>query len=197
LSGDRERAARLAGEAEALIGQITYSSSRDGALAALVEAVVAFGERVEALTGLAGAVAAADQDRAVRLAAEVEALIGQITEPKYQPAALAYLAWTLFTSTKPATASGDPPGSSPWLLRVRHLVAATLVTGSWADVVVILAHIDPPAATALTDAVLARWERDAPAIRHHETPATRRQAASARPTPRSMREFVRRLHGRR
>jgi hypothetical protein len=83
------------------------------------------------------------------------------------------------------------------LLRVRHLVAAALVTGSWADVVVILAHIDPPAATALTDAMLARWERDAPAIRHHETPATRRQAASARPTPRSMREFLRRLHGRR
>ena len=161
-------------EAEALIGQITYSSSRDGALAALVEAVVAFGERVEALTGLAGAVAAADQDRAVRLAAEVEALIGQITEPKYQPAALAYLAWTLFTSTKPATASGDPPGSSPWLLRVRHLVAATLVTGSWADVVVILAHIDPPAATALTDAVLARLERD---VRLSGAPKRRRYRA--------------------
>jgi hypothetical protein len=184
-------------EAEALIGQITYSSSRDGALAALVEAVVAFGERVEALTGLAGAVAAADQDRAVRLAAEVEALIGQITEPKYQPAALAYLAWTLFTSTKPATASGDPPGSSPWLLRVRHLVAATLVTGSWADVVVILAHIDPPAATALTDAVLARWERDVPAIRRPETPAIQSPVSSKGQAPRLKREFPRWLRGRR
>jgi len=179
-AGDRGRAARLAGQAETLIGQVSEPWAR-----------------AAALTTLTGAVAAADQDRAVRLAVEAEVLIGQLTDPEDQPAALAHLAWTLVRSTKPAPTPGDPPGRSPLLLRVRHLVAAALVTGSWADVVVILAHIDPPAATALTDAVLARWERDAPAIRHHETPATRRQAASARPTPRSMREFLRRLHGRR
>ncbi len=209
-AGDYDRA-------EALAGQMTNPHKQAGALARLVEAVASAGDnalaarlasqaetlteqitdpqlRVEALTGLVGAIAAADQDRAVRLAAEAEALIGQLADHP-QPAAMARLAQTLVTSTKPAQIPGDPPSPSPLLLQARHLVAATLVTGSWVDVVVSLARIDPVAVTALTNEVLARWELNAPGDQHNETLTMRRQAARTRQTPQLVRGFLRWLHG--
>ena len=47
--------------------------------------------------------------------------------------------------------------NSPLILRVRHFIAAALVTGSWADSVVSLARIDPLAVNALADELQVRW----------------------------------------
>jgi lipopolysaccharide biosynthesis regulator YciM len=107
--GDHDRAARLAGAAEALTGQITNQDRRAEALAQLAAVIAADGDhdRAEALTGqitdphrraealaqLAGVAAAGgDHDRAARLADEAEALTGQITDPHRRAEALAQLA---------------------------------------------------------------------------------------------------------
>jgi len=178
-AGDHARAAGLASQAETLIEQMSEPWSR-----------------VEVLTGLVGAVAAADQDRAVRLAAETEALIGQTADSESQSVEMARLARTLVTSTKPALIPGGAPSRSPLVLRARRLVAATLVTGSWVDVVVSLARIDPLAATALTNEVLARWELDAPGDQRNETLTMPRQAARMWQKPQWARGFLRWRHGR-
>jgi hypothetical protein len=177
-AGDHPRAIRLASQAETLSEQVTEPWSR-----------------AELLTGLAGAVAAADQDRAVLLAAQAEELIGQIADPESQSAALARLDRTLVTSTNPALTPGRPPGRLPLEIRERQLVAAGLVTGSWANAVVSLARIDPRAATVLTSEVLARWELGTPAA-STTTLTMRRPASTTRQTPQLVQGFLRRLHGR-
>ncbi len=81
--GDRDRAARLAGEAEAVIEQITNLSWR-----------------AEALVRLAEVVAGGDRDRAARLAGEAEAVIEQTINPERRE-------WVLVRLLTVAAVGGD------------------------------------------------------------------------------------------
>ncbi len=46
------------------------------------------------------------------------------------------------------------------MVRARHLVATALVTGSWTEIIVSLATVDPLAVAAVVDEVLVRWGLD-------------------------------------
>ncbi len=115
--GHRDRAARLADEAEALTAQNIDLDQRAWMLARLADAVATNGDhgRAEILIGqitdqvrrtdtlvrlVEVATAGGDRDRAARLADETEALIGQITDPTRRVEALARF-------VEVATAGGD------------------------------------------------------------------------------------------
>jgi ATP/maltotriose-dependent transcriptional regulator MalT len=147
---DHDRAARLAGEAEALTEQITWGR-RAWALARLLEAVAAGG----------------DHDRAARLAGEAEALTEQITDPDMRVKVLAQLAGILMkTSKETSRVPRQARSSSPLMVRARRLLAEALAAGSWTGVVSSLACVDPLAVTALADEVQARWGPSAQDRRH-------------------------------
>jgi len=145
--GDGARAARLATEAEVLTAQVTDIELRAGALAQLAEA-----------TAIGG-----DHDRAARLATEAEALTAQITDPYQRTRALAGLAMTLVWEIENTSSVREHARRrSMVLIRVRCLLAEALVTGSWTQVVVSLARVDPLAVSALADELQVRWKLNSP-----------------------------------
>jgi len=173
VSGDPDRAAWLIDKAEELTVQITAPDSWADALDSLVEAAVANGDldraealvtqitdpdsRAEALGQLVEAAAACDDlDRA-------EALIAQITNPGTRARALSRLAMAIArTSEKTLPIRKYPHGSSPMLVRARHLLGEALATGSWTDVAASLARLDPPAVSTLADELQVRWKLNGP-----------------------------------
>lgn len=55
------------------------------------------------------------------------------------------------------------------MLRAWHLLGEALATGSWTDVASSLAHLDPPAVSALADELQVRWKlTDAADLQEHE-----------------------------
>ena len=137
-AGDHERAARLAGHAEVLTTQITDPYQQAQALTRLAEAVTAAG----------------DHERA-------EVLTTQITNPDQQAEVLTRLATLLVATSNEITPASEHAGNSPPLMvRARHLVATALVTGSWTEIIVSLATVDPLAVAAVVDEVLVRWGLD-------------------------------------
>jgi len=145
--GGGARAARLATEAEVLTAQVTDIELRAGALAQLAEA-----------TAIGG-----DHDRAARLATEAEALTAQITDPYQRTRALAGLAMTLVWEIENTSSVREHARRrSMVLIRVRCLLAEALVTGSWTQVVVSLARVDPLAVSALADELQVRWKLNSP-----------------------------------
>jgi trypsin-like peptidase len=150
--GDRGRAIRLVSAAEALVGQITESppQQREWMLNRLLTAASTAGDHARA-----------------------EALAGQLPNPRSQAEAMARLAGTIAeASRKSAPAPGHEHATPPLMTQARHLLARALTSGSWStapgvlltpswgEFVIGLAHVDPPAATALADDMRARWDLD-------------------------------------
>jgi hypothetical protein len=174
ISGDPDRAAWLIDEAEALIAQITDPHSRSKAFGCLVEAVITSGDldrpealiaqitdpdsRSDVLGRLAAAAACCDLNRA-------EVLIAQISKPGARARALSRVALTIARHQHETTLPVREPlsGGSPISVRARRLLGEALVTGSWADVAFSLAHLDPPAVSALADKLQVHWKLNGPA----------------------------------
>jgi hypothetical protein len=185
-NGDHERAAQLAGEAEALTAQITYWKKERPWL---VEAVAASGDheraealtaqitdpysRAEALTRLVEAVVASgDHERAARLATQAVTATGQIIVADLRTEALAQVARTLVRKNKETLPVSDHLRGRPLTVQAHHLLAEALVTGPWAYVIFGLARVDSLAVTALADDVQARWRLNAPGFDRDSEPLT-------------------------
>lgn len=150
--GDRDRAIRLVGAAEAHIGQITESPELEGE------------EREWVLNRLIVAAATGGDY------ARAEALAEQLTEPRTRAEAMARIAGIIAEASKTlASMPGFQHNTSPLMTHARHLLARALtsgswnagpgviITGSWGEYVVGLAHVDPQAASALADEMQVRW----------------------------------------
>ncbi|NUP67589.1 MAG: hypothetical protein HOW71_36070 [Nonomuraea sp.] len=147
--GDREQAVRLVGAAEAHVGQIVESPQlqREWVLNQLIVAAATAGDHARA-----------------------EALAEQLTEPRTRAEALARIAGIIAeASKKRASMPGGRHDASALMTHARHLLAraltsgswnggpGVLVTGSWGEFVIGLAHVDPLAAAVLADDMRVRW----------------------------------------
>lgn len=208
--GNHDRAGRLASHAEALTEWITSLYWRAEALARIAQAVTAGGDhdwaealtelitkpklRAEALARIAQAVAVGgEDDRAARLADEAATLARQITDPDEQAEALAGLARMLVDVSNETSPLPEHTRSPPLMDRARRLLAAALVTGSWAAVVVGLARVDPLAVTALADEVQERWGMNAPTATETQTADDHHNPSESRRGPQWVRGFLGRV----
>ncbi len=147
--GDRNRAIRLVSIAEAHIGQITESPQlqREEVLNSLIVAAATSGDYARA-----------------------EALTEPLTEPRTRAEAMARIAGIIAEASKKlASIPGFQHNTSPLMTHARHLLAralttgswhsgpGVLITGSWGEFVIGLAHVDPLATTALADDMQVRW----------------------------------------
>jgi len=172
--GDRDRAARLASEAERLTGQIAEDYvMREYVWPGAVRAAAASG----------------DYDRA-------EVLTGQITNQNAQEKALTGFVKILMESHKKTLSTPEPTrSSSPQMVRARRLLAEALVTGSWPKIIASLARVDPPVVTVLADGLQARWEMKAAIATEIQTADDHREPGGSRRTTQWVRGLLRQIWG--